>query len=220
MTFPDPTKFSVKICGITSHEQADAIADLGADALGLNFWPKSKRYLDPLTATWAPEMKQRLSLVAVLVNASDDEIRRIIDLDLVHVLQLHGDESPADCERIATFGLPIIKALQVRDRASLAQIGDFACRNILLDAYCPGTYGGEGKTFPWDLAIEAKQLFPDKRFILAGGLVAENVAQAVERVRPIAVDVASGVEASAGVKDLVKVRAFIRAARQPMITAP
>lgn len=210
--FPDPAKFSVKICGITSREQARAIAELGADALGLNFWPKSKRYLPPVeAASWVEEIKPLAALVAVLVNPSDADLRQA--LPLVHVLQLHGDESPDECARVMKLGLPVIKALQVRDRESLAVIGDYPCETILLDAYCPGLYGGEGKTFPWELAIEAQQLFPDKRFILAGGLTADNVAEAAAQVKPAAVDVASGVESAPGVKDLELVRRFIERAK-------
>ncbi len=214
MSFPDPNRFGVKICGITTAEQGGAIADLGADALGLNFWPKSKRFVAPAAAGWASSLKQRTTLVAVLVNAPDDEIKQIIDLDLVHILQLHGDESADDCARIASFsGLPVIKALQVRDQASLVAIGDYPCEAILLDAWCPGSYGGEGRTFPWELAIEARQLFADKQFILAGGLTAANVAGAVAGVQPAAVDVASGVETAPGVKDLALVRQFLENAR-------
>ena len=209
---PDPDKLSVKICGITTRDQAHAIVALGADALGLNFWPKSKRYLAPaLAAEWVDEVKPLTTLVAVLVNPTDEQLQQA--LPLVHVLQLHGDESPDECARVMTLGLPVIKALQVRDRESLAVIGDYPCDTILLDAYCPGLYGGEGKTFPWELAIEAKQRFPEKHFILAGGLVAENVAEAVAQVKPIAVDVASGVESSPGIKDLALVQRFIEQAQ-------
>ena len=215
MIFPDPAKFSVKICGITTREQASAIVALGADALGLNFWPKSKRYLDPASAIeCAAQVKGKAALVAVLVNATDDQLREVLDLGLIDVLQLHGDESPAECERVRGLGLPVIKALQVRDRDSLRRLGDYtACDTLLLDAYCPGLYGGEGKTFPWELAIEAKQMFPGKHFILAGGLTPENVGIAIATVRPWGVDVASGVESSPGRKDARKLRAFIKGAR-------
>lgn len=210
--FPAPHQLSVKICGITRREQAHAIVALGADALGLNFWPKSKRYLAPaLAAEWVNELKPLTTLVAVLVNPSPEQLKQA--LPLVHVLQLHGDESPDDCARALELGLPVIKALQVRDRESLSVIGDYPCDTILLDAYCPGLYGGEGKTFPWELALEAKQLFPDKKFILAGGLTADNVAEAVAQVKPVAVDVASGVESSPGIKDLALVQRFIEQSR-------
>lgn len=212
--FPHPAKFGVKICGITSAAQAVAVAGAGADALGLNFWEKSKRYISPAAAAeWKLQQSLPTTQVAVLVNASDALLDEVLKLDVVHVLQLHGDESPAECARVMTLGLPVIKALQVRDRESLAMIGDFPCESILLDAYCPGSYGGEGKTFPWDLAIEAMAQFPEKRFLLAGGLTADNVGAAVARVHPAGVDVASGVESAPGIKDLALVRRFVDAAR-------
>lgn len=214
MQFPDPSRLAVKICGLISAEQARAVAEAGADALGLNFWSKSKRYIAPATAAeWHLKKTLTIPLVAVLVNADDALLQEIISLDVVHVLQLHGDESPAECARIMALGLPVIKALQVRDRESLSVIGDYPCETILLDAYCPDTYGGEGKTFPWELAIEAMAQFPEKRFILAGGLNAANVAEAVARVQPAGVDVASGVELAPGIKDLDAVQDFITNAR-------
>jgi phosphoribosylanthranilate isomerase len=210
--FLAPHRTSLKICGVTLATDAERLAELGVDALGANFWPKSKRYLAPaLAAEWVDELKPLTTLVAVLVNPTPDQLQQA--LPLVHVLQLHGDESPEECARVMTLGLPVIKALQVRDRESLSMIGDYPCHTILLDAYCPGLYGGEGKTFPWELAIEAKQRFSEKHFILAGGLVADNVAEAVAQVKPVAVDVASGVESSPGIKDLALVQRFIEQAQ-------
>ena len=213
--FPAPDQFAVKICGITTAEQAVDVTAAGADALGLNFWEKSKRYVPPATvAGWDLRRLIRIPRVAVLVNASPARLEEIIELKVVDVLQLHGDESPEETARVMTLGLPVIKALQVRDRESLASIGDFPCEAILLDAYCPGSYGGEGKTFPWDLAMEAIARFPEKRFLLAGGLTADNVGEAVARVHPVGVDVASGVESAPGIKDLVLVRRFAEAAKR------
>jgi len=213
--FPAPDKLNVKICGLTHADQALAIAQMGADALGLNFWDKSKRYIAPaIAAAWVPALRPLATLVAVLVNPSTSLLDEVIDLNVVDVLQLHGDESPDEIARIMALGLPVIKALQVRDHASLATIGDYACETILLDAYNPGLYGGEGKAFPWELAIEAQQRFPEKKFILAGGLTPDNVAQAVAQVHPAGVDVASGVESSPGIKDLEMVRRFIDGAKQ------
>lgn len=212
--FPAPDKLNVKICGLTHADQALAIAQMGADALGLNFWDKSKRYIAPaIAAAWVPALRPLATLVAVLVNPSTSLLDEVIDLNVVDVLQLHGDESPDEIARIMALGLPVIKALQVRDHASLATIGDYACETILLDAYNPGLYGGEGKAFPWELAIEAQQRFPEKKFILAGGLTPDNLAQAVAQVHPAGVDVASGVESSPGIKDLEMVRRFIDGAK-------
>lgn len=212
--FPPSRSVGVKICGITSAAQAESIVEAGADALGLNFWEKSKRYVPPATAAgWDLIHRLPTTLVAVLVNPSLEQLAEIVDLKVVHMLQLHGDESPDVCARVIDLGLPVIKALQVRDQDSLATIGDYPCTTILLDAYCPGAYGGEGKTFPWALAIEAMASFPTKQFILAGGLTPDNIAEAVGKVHPAAVDVASGVESSPGVKDLVLVQRFISQAR-------
>jgi len=207
--------FGVKICGITNAEQGEAIAALQPNALGLNFWPKSKRYIAPAAAkAWAPALRsEHTALIAVTVNPSLAALREVIEADLADLVQLHGDEDPRRVGRIMELGTPVIKALQVRDRESLKAIAGYPCELILLDAWCPGLYGGEGKTFPWALAIEAIETFPNKRFILAGGLTPENVGEAVREVRPVGVDVASGVESSPGIKDLAKVAQFIENAR-------
>jgi phosphoribosylanthranilate isomerase len=207
---PAPTR--VKICGVRSDEQAADIAVAGADAIGLNFWPKSKRYLAPEAADWAAAMQGRIFRVAVLVNAEDALIEQIVGL--VDAIQLHGDESPARCQEVASLGLPVIKALQVKDTSTLDTIPSFqSVAAVLLDSYNPGQYGGEGRSFPWHLAQEARRRFPDLPLILAGGLTPQNVAEAVAGVQPAAVDVATGVESAPGVKDMDLVRAFIKQVR-------
>jgi phosphoribosylanthranilate isomerase len=212
--FPDPQHLGVKICGITQEQQARQIIALGADALGINFWPKSKRYLPVAeAAAWLPGLKDTTTLVAVLVNPEPALLDQLLNLSLVHILQLHGDESPALVADLLDRGVSVIKALQVRDQESLKQIGDFDCETILLDAYNPGLYGGTGHQFPWELAALARETYPEKRFILSGGLTAANVRQAVLQTHPAAVDVASGVESSPGIKDLAQVREFIEQAR-------
>lgn len=211
--FPEPGRTRVKICGVTTEAQAGLIADLGADAIGLNFWPRSKRHLPlPNAMQWVPPFRTRLVLVGVVVNASDDEFRAIVDAGVVDVLQLHGDESPRRVAEVMKLGLPVIKALQVKDETSLGILGDYETPVMLLDSYNPGQYGGEGRAFPWELAVEAKLRHPEKRIILAGGLTPENVAEAIRGTHAAAVDVASGVESAPGLKDLVKVKAFIEAA--------
>ena len=207
--------FGVKICGITSAEQASAICDLGADAIGLNFWPKSRRYIRPADAElWAEGLRERIKVVGVFVNPSLAMLREVISMGVIDVIQLHGDEDGSRVMRVMDLGMPVIKALQVRGRESLQFIRTFPCERFILDAYCPGLYGGEGKTFPWELAIEAKETFPMKRFILAGGLTPDNVGLAVAQVKPVGVDVASGVESAPGVKDLDLVRRFITEAKK------
>ena len=200
----------VKICGVRNASQATEIIAAGADALGINLWEKSKRYV-PLSdvAEWLHDLRDHAFLVAVLVNPSQSLLDEIIATRLFHALQLHGDETPTDVEKLMDRDVEVIKALQIKNRESLQGISDFPTSNILLDSYNPALYGGAGESFPWELAVEARELFPDKRIFLAGGLTPHNVKLAVDQVRPFAVDVASGVETSPGVKDLELVRHFI-----------
>ena len=212
--FPEPARLGVKICGLTSESQARAVIALGADALGINFWPRSKRHLPPeQAAPWLPALHPRTTLVAVLVNAGPELVAQILGENLARILQLHGDETPSQVAALMERGIPVIKALQVRDRACLDAIGRYPCQTLLLDAFNPGHYGGGGATFPWELAVIARDMFPEKRLILSGGLTPQNVRQAVVEPRPAAVDVASGVESSPGVKDLARVAEFIAQAR-------
>jgi phosphoribosylanthranilate isomerase len=159
------------------------------------------------------DVSAKNALVAVLVNPDDVLLDAAITSGLFQALQLHGDETPHDVERLMNRGVNVIKALQVRDAASLPQIGEFPCAAILLDAYNPGTYGGGGHAFPWELAVRAQEIFPGKHILLSGGLNADNVRQAVQQTRPVAVDVASGVESAPGIKDLAQVARFIAEAR-------
>ncbi len=212
--FPDPSRHSVKICGITRPEQAAVIFAIGADAVGINLWPKSKRHMPLEVAVKSlQEVAAKNALVAVMVNPDGALLDGAISSGLFRALQLHGDETPQDVERVMKRGVQVIKALQVRDAASLAQIGEFPCEAILLDAYNPGTYGGGGHAFPWELAVRAKEMFPAKQILLSGGLNADNVRMAVQQTHAIAVDVASGVEFEPGVKDLVQVARFVAEAR-------
>ena len=187
----------VKICGITSAEDARAVAAAGADALGINFWPKSKRYIPMDSArAWLPDVQ--VARVGVFVNATLAEITAMMESGLIDYAQLHGDETPEFAQALADRGLPFIKALGVKDETSLAGLRDFPTDGILLDAYCPGAYGGVGEMFDWKLARKVVDENADKRIMLAGGLTPENIADAVESVRPFAVDIASGVESAPG----------------------
>jgi phosphoribosylanthranilate isomerase len=148
-----------------------------------------------------------VTAVGLFVNEEPRRIREIAEFCAVDVLQLHGDETPQDCL------LPprrVVKALRVKDAASLDSLGDYAVSALLLDAWVAGAYGGTGQVFNWELAARAAETH---RIILAGGLSPENVAEAVRSVRPYGVDVSSGVEAAPGSKDSEKVEAFIRAAK-------
>lgn len=212
--FPDPSRLNIKVCGITQPEQAGVLFALGADAVGINLWPKSKRHMPLETAVKSLQtVAARNALVAVLVNPDDALLDGAISSGLFQALQLHGDETPAQVGALMERGVNVIKALQVRDAASLAQIGDYPCTAILLDAYNPGTYGGGGHAFPWELAVRAQEMFPQKQILLSGGLTPDNVRQAVEQTHPVAVDVASGVESQPGSKDLMMVAKFVAEAR-------
>jgi phosphoribosylanthranilate isomerase len=202
----------VKICGVTRLEDAQAAWAAGADALGLNFYPRSPRYVEPATAAALARTRPALgAVVGVFVNESPDLIRaRVRECGLTAV-QLHGDEPPEAC---SGFGVPVIKALRVRGPEDVARartyVGAGDVATLLLDGAAPG-YGGGGVTFDWSLVAQLVDV--GVPVLVAGGLTPGNVAEAVRATRPYGVDVASGVEASPGIKDLEAVRAFIRAAK-------
>lgn len=210
----------VKICGITNKDDAIWAINYGADHIGLNFWKESKRHVSLATASnWVPELPGFASLVGVFVNAAEaDIIKTVTKLNLKGV-QLHGDETPAQITalRISLEGAGkkvfIIKAFRVKDEETLRQLDAFkdVVDYFLLDSYDPEQVGGTGAVFNWDLAIKAKEL--GKPVFLAGGLVPDNVKQAVKKVQPYAVDVASGVEKSPKKKDLEKMKDFITNAK-------
>jgi len=200
----------VKICGITDLADAEMAVAAGADMLGFNFYEKSPRYL---TLAAAAEITQRLPpevlRVGLFVNAPENLVFQAMHTCGLHLLQFHGDESPEYC---AQFGLMTIKAFRIRDENSLAELPKYATDAYLLDAHVPGALGGTGHQFNWDLAVAAQKF--GKPIFLAGGLTPENVAAAVIKVRPFAVDVSSGVEQKPGKKNPAKVRAFIDNVRQ------
>jgi phosphoribosylanthranilate isomerase len=199
----------VKICGITNVEDGIAAAEAGADALGFIFYEQSPRYV-PIekAATVVRDLPPMIVKVGVFVDAEEEVVYRAIRECGLNLLQFHGAESPEYCVQ---FGLMSMKAFQVRDAQSLFRLPDFKTDAWLLDAYSPDKLGGTGEQFNWDLAIEARKL--GRPIFLAGGLTPENVAEAVRHVKPYAVDVSSGVEASPGKKDHGKVKAFVAAAK-------
>jgi phosphoribosylanthranilate isomerase len=198
----------VKICGITSVDDALHACACGADALGLVFYAKSPRCVTPLQARQIiAELPPFITAVGLFVNESPERIRQIAGFCGLDVIQLHGDEGPADCDFAPRR---VVKALRVKEAASLDGHAAYAVSALLLDAWVAGTYGGTGERFNWGLAAAIARQRP---VILAGGLTAENVAAAVRTVRPYAVDVSSGVEAAPGRKNPAKVEAFIRNAK-------
>ncbi|MDC7825451.1 phosphoribosylanthranilate isomerase [Pseudomonas sp. BLCC-B13] len=203
------TAVRVKICGITRVEDALAAVAAGADAIGLVFYAKSPRAVDIEQArAILAALPPFVTSVGLFVDAERSELERILASVPLDLLQFHGDESVQQCE---AFGRPYIKALRVKAGDDIAaQVARYpSAQGILLDAYVEGVPGGTGEAFDWSLIPQALS----KPLILAGGLRPDNVAEAVSRVRPYAVDVSGGVEASKGVKDVEKVGAFIRAAR-------
>ena len=201
------SRVRVKICGVRTLEEADAALDAGADALGFNFWPRSPRYIDPSAAREIVRNVSPLaSLIGVFVN---EEARRIEDIfsDVgLSAVQLHGDETPEFCARMNS--IKVIKAFRVGDDFDIGVIRSYPISMALLDAGSKESYGGTGRSFDWRVAVEARQF---ARVILAGGLSIKNVAEAIQQVRPYAIDVCSGVEAEPGRKDLNKLRMFMAA---------
>ncbi|RCL20792.1 phosphoribosylanthranilate isomerase [Pseudomonas sp. AFG_SD02_1510_Pfu_092] len=199
-----------KICGITRIEDALAAAEAGADAIGLVFYAQSPRAVDVRQArAIIAALPPFVTTVGLFVNASRCELNEILEVVPLDLLQFHGDETPQDCEG---YHRPWIKALRVRPGDDL----EAACQRyagasgILLDTFVPGVPGGTGEAFDWSL-VPARL---SKPVILAGGLCADNVGQAIAQVRPYAVDVSGGVEQAKGIKDAAKIEAFLRAVKQ------
>ena len=196
----------VKICGITRVEDALAAVVQGADAIGLVFYAPSPRAVSiEQAAAIAKQIPAFVSVVGLFVNAEESFVKEVIAQVPLDLLQFHGDETPEQCAR---YGLPFIKAVRVKSDTNLVQCAkDYsASRALLLDTYTEGVAGGTGHVFDWGL------IPPDlnKPVVLAGGLTAENVAAAIQQVKPYAVDVSGGVEASKGIKDAAKIAAFMQ----------
>lgn len=204
----------VKICGLTTPEDATAAIEFGADALGFNFFRGSKRYMPPgASRDWIAALPQGIPKVAVLVNPGWDEALAAAKVPGITALQLHGAETAEFCRSLAEHEIRFTKALPMTTLSSVKNLPSFSTRTVLLDSGHAGQFGGSGKRFPWQIARDFVEANPHLRVILAGGLTPENVAEAVAAVRPFAVDVTSGVESSAGRKDHGRMRAFIAAAR-------
>ena len=201
----------VKICGITRLADALVAADAGADALGFIFYQKSSRFIPMQTARdISRELPPWLARVGVFVNETEQAIQQIAQICQLTAIQLHGNESPAFCQR---FSLPVIKAFRVQNENILSQLEAFSVSAWLLDSYVPGQLGGTGEVFNWQWAREAKE--KGRPVILAGGLTPKNIADAVKMVQPYGVDVSSGVESTPGIKDHAMVRDFISYAKIP-----
>lgn len=199
----------IKICGITNLDDAVAAAELGADALGFNFYPESPRFIEPeKAAEIIYQLPPFILTVGIFVNEPEEKVREIHERTGIQVFQFHGDESPEFCER---FERRVIKVLRVKDRESLHSIMHYKVSAFLLDSHQDGLRGGTGVPFDWDLAKDAAR---SRRVILAGGLTPENVGEAIRRVKPYGVDVAGGVEKEKGIKDHGKIKKFIAEVRK------
>ena len=203
----------IKMCGITRPEDAQQAAKLGVDAIGLVFYGPSPRNINVGQACAVlAALPPFVTTVGLFVNASVDEIRVISEQVKLDLLQFHGDESPEFC---ASLGRPYIKAIRMRDdvdlqaEASKYSQPSFQARGLLLDAYHPALPGGTGESFEW---TRVPNDLPTA-VILAGGLTAENVGEAIRVVRPYAVDVSGGIEAQKGIKDWGKMADFVAAVR-------
>ncbi|KFI23199.1 phosphoribosylanthranilate isomerase [Nitrosococcus oceani] len=196
----------VKFCGITRREDAIQAIRLGADAIGLVFYPESPRAVSPQQAYQiVRELPPFVTVVGLFVNAASCYLQQILDKVPIDILQFHGEESPEEC---GYYGRSYIKAIRMAegvDLPSLARSYESASA-LLLDAYQAGVPGGTGRAFDWRRIPKNFS----KAVILAGGLTPENIAQAVRQVRPYAVDVSGGVERIKGVKDVAKMAAFMR----------
>jgi phosphoribosylanthranilate isomerase len=201
----------VKVCGVTREEDARAAVEAGVDALGFNFYDKSKRAvrLDRV-AGWIGRLPEGIGRVAVVVQPDEDLLAALRDSGLFHALQFHGGEAGEFCARWG--GGFYVRARPVSDRASADSALAEPAPCLLLDAHAPGEFGGTGRTIDWSLAAGVVRASACP-VVLSGGLTAENVAAAVMTVQPAAVDTASGVEAAPGIKDAEKMKAFVAAVR-------
>ena len=202
-------KTRIKICGLTREEDVDAAVAAGADAIGFVFHPQSPRFVTPQRAA---ELARRIppfvAVVGLFVNATPETVLAACDGLPISILQFHGDEDVAFCRQ---FARPYLRAARVRPGLDLLEFARAFpdARGLLLDAFVEG-YGGGGQVFDWALIPPRLPGF----LVLSGGLTAANVGKAIERVRPVAVDVSSGVETGKGIKDHLKIAAFVAAVRK------
>ena len=197
----------IKICGITRVEDAMVAAELGVDAIGLNFFPKSKRFIDDKTAVEICEaIPEKVLKIGVFVNSSAAEINQKLEKIPIDLLQFHGNETPEFCSQ---WNDKVIRAISPKEEKDLEIIKSYKfAKMIVVDASVAGQYGGTGEKADWELAKKAVEKF-DLPILLAGGLTPKNVAEAIQKVNPFGVDVAGGVESLPGLKDFEKMQKFV-----------
>mgnify|MGYP001615294890 CR=1 FL=1 len=199
----------IKICGVTNADDAACAVESGADAIGFNFYPSSKRFIVPENAREISEaLDVSILRVGVFVNPARDYVDATIRQVALNAIQFSGSETPDD---VSGYQLRVFKAIHITGVESLAALKLYGVDAFFLDTHREGEFGGTGETFDWDVARKAKQF---GKVILAGGLTPGNVSAAVRLVRPYGVDVSSGVESRPGIKDHKKIRDFIRRARE------
>ena len=198
----------IKICGITNIEDGLKAASLGADSLGFVFAPSPRRVEPATVRAIVQNLSTSVFKVGVFLNHPLSEVKEIAAYCNLNGLQFHGEESPEYCQK---FSQQVIKTIRIKDLESLKDMAKYPNVSILLDTWCPTQGGGTGTPFPWEIALKAKG---ERDFILSGGLSPLNVGEAIKKVRPMGVDVCSGVEAVPGKKDPLKMAEFIKEVRQ------
>jgi phosphoribosylanthranilate isomerase len=199
----------VKICGITNYRDAAVAADMGADLIGFNFYPKSPRFITPeKAAKIINKLPAFIYVAGVFVNASLDQIKEVIDQCNLDWVQLHGDESPKFCDSLRSINVRTMKAIRVKSQADIEKAEDFFTDAILLDAFDHKKYGGTGLKFDWNVIGHI-----NKRIFLAGGIKPDNVAAAIE-LGVYGVDICSGIESRPGKKDIRKMRKLFETIQQ------
>lgn len=212
----------VKICGITNLDDARVAIAAGADMLGFNFYRPSPRFIEPEAARAiierlrheTEELDRTVTMVGVLVNEDSPEaVIQLAEKNQIGAIQLHGNESAEFCGRLKKLpnDLFVIKVLRFGDDGEIGQATEYDVDAIMVDAFDREIYGGTGRTVDWSAARRVRELVP--RLFLAGGLSPDNIAEAIDRVQPYAVDACSALELSAGRKDAGRVRAFVRSVR-------
>ncbi len=191
----------VKICGITSLEDARRAAGAGADLLGFNFYPESPRYIEPAQAAKIIDaLEEKAEMVGVFVNAGRDRIADVLKLCRLSMIQLHGDETDEECRVVSQMGPAVIKALRIQNPDDIEKINGYDSEYVLLDAFREDVYGGSGESFDWEWIRHPNE----KKVFLAGGITPDNVWSALQ-AGTYGIDLASGVEIEPGRKDPDKI---------------
>jgi phosphoribosylanthranilate isomerase len=218
-TFFSPTRPSLKICGVTTSHDANELAALRVPALGVNFFPKSKRFCSPEKALeFLPAFQNQILRVGVFVNNARELAPDLLEKKVIDGVQLHGDETTKELCHFLSSGIPVIRSLSLPDpseqEAVIESYQNLPTRTadqfaLLLDAHAPGVYGGTGRTIDWERAASFIAQADPLPVILAGGIVPENAHKAIARTRPAGIDIASGAESAPGIKDFAKVQSLL-----------